>query len=125
MRLYSIISGQIQRTIIKENEAPNTYHQQLQAYATSLTHDNNVIKELREQVKKLQQQNALLLKTISTLSSSNNHNPKDPITWKYYHTHGANATHESKDCLFLFPNYKVDATFKDTKEELKLNFGRK
>lgn len=106
---------EFQQAMNKENVPPTKQIPQAHASAQS---GNTALSDFQIQMKELRQQNALLLKTIDLLSSNAGKptkTTKQSRTWKYCWTHGANQSHESKDCWYKRNNHKDDVTLQDIK----------
>ena len=117
--------AEFQNAMNKENIAPSDSIQQAHASSQGIS---TTIRNLQEQVKELRQQNTLLLKTIDLLSKDSgksSKNTRTPRPWKYCWTHGANQSHDSKDCLLKRRNHKDDATLQDIKGGSKLRMTSK
>ena len=114
---------EFQQALNKENEPPLT-NQQAHAANNSVS----ALKDLRDQMNQLRQQNLFLMSTIDSLTKNKSSNPDSNQTlppWQYCWTHGANRTHCSKTCMFKKDNHKDEASFKDRMGGSRYNFSRK
>ena len=108
--------SEFQQAINNKENIPPTPMEQQAHYSSN--NSSAALKDLQDQMKELRQQNTLLLKTIDLLTKSQQKVPaatSTPRPWKHCWAHGANQSHDSKDCLFKKENHKDDATLQDIK----------
>lgn len=90
---------------------------------------------LKTIISELRDQNAILMKTIETLSANKENIPKSKSNtrhiWHYCYSCGANTSHPSTKCFsnYKYVNHKNEAIFKDmmggSKRNLRVPAARK